>query len=112
MVHYALATNRDAKGDFKYFIYNNPQLANEQLVLQYYSYKLVFEIPKSRSFVVLPDLQPLPSILVTFSKVSPKVEPSPLASKNLCPGICMLFLGFDLDANATVACAQMLFTFA
>ncbi|RYH21089.1 GTP-binding protein [archaeon] len=69
MIHYAMASTSafstlPAK-DFKTFLLLNPQLSNGGLYLQYYSKDLMLMQEQSRKEVVLPDVSPLPSIIVS-----------------------------------------------
>eukprot|EP00743_Colponemidia_sp_Colp-15_P002732 GILK01002959.1.p1 GENE.GILK01002959.1~~GILK01002959.1.p1 ORF type:complete len:391 (-),score=59.54 GILK01002959.1:179-1351(-) len=53
----------DGLSDFRHFVEGNSFVLNEDLVMDYYSIKLIFHQPASATEFVLPDLKPLPSVL-------------------------------------------------
>jgi ADP-ribosylation factor protein 1 len=63
MVHYAIVSTKNPRGDFKGFLLMNPFLSNGGLYLDYYNKDTILTDPKARSEVVLPDKKPLPSII-------------------------------------------------
>lgn len=74
MVHYAMVSTKLPEESFHVFLLMNPQLANSGLFLFYYSKQLMLLNPAARKEVVLPDIKPLPSIVVGASKPSPQVS--------------------------------------
>eukprot|EP00606_Chrysophyceae_sp_TOSAG23-5_P000679 GSChrysophyteH2.ASY1.ANO1.628.1 assembled CDS len=68
MVDFARQTDLDSPSPFKLFLLMNPQLSNGGLFLHYYSKKLILQTASSRTQVVLPDINPLPSMLTPFEK--------------------------------------------
>ncbi|KAJ1570052.1 hypothetical protein HK096_004210 [Nowakowskiella sp. JEL0078] len=65
MVHYAIESTKNPTGDFKGFLFTNPQLSDSGLFLTYYSKKLMLQTNETRTQVVLPDIKQLPSIIST-----------------------------------------------
>mmetsp|Transcript_55141 Transcript_55141/g.172903 ORF Transcript_55141/g.172903 Transcript_55141/m.172903 type:complete len:520 (+) Transcript_55141:89-1648(+) len=63
MVHYALETTANPTGDFKGFLFMNPQLSNGGLFLHYYTKELMLHDAGARLEVALPDRRPLPSLV-------------------------------------------------
>ena len=54
----------DMRKDFKTFLVANPRLSNGGLFLEYYSKQCMLLDPEARAQVKLPDIKPLPSLLV------------------------------------------------
>lgn len=82
MVHYAMEVTANPTGDFKGFLFMNPQLSNGGLFLHYYSKELMLHSPAARMEVALPDKRPLPSLI---SGVEPGRPVRPLEER-LAPG--------------------------
>ena len=66
----------DSPSPFKLFLLMNPQLSNGGLFLHYYSKKLILQTASSRTQVVLPDMNPLPSMLTPVGPLLRAVEES------------------------------------
>mmetsp|Transcript_15271 Transcript_15271/g.32979 ORF Transcript_15271/g.32979 Transcript_15271/m.32979 type:complete len:547 (-) Transcript_15271:480-2120(-) len=63
MAHYALESTANPLGDFRGFLLLNPQLANPDLLLDFYSQDTIWKDEKAKTEVVLPDIKPLPSLI-------------------------------------------------
>lgn len=63
MIHYASEATANPSGDFKGFLLLNPQLADSDLLFQYYSQDAVWHQPEAATELVMPNKKPLPSLL-------------------------------------------------
>merc|ERR1719491_2205950 len=63
MVLFASAATANPLGDFKGFLLLNPQLANIDMILDFYTQELIWQSPAAKDGLVLPDKKSLPSMV-------------------------------------------------
>ncbi|CAF1563390.1 unnamed protein product [Adineta ricciae] len=53
---------------FEEFLRQNPQLMNSDLFLEYYKKETILNNPTARQEMVLPDIKPLPTLVMSQNK--------------------------------------------